>query len=196
LKYGIVLAGGSGRRFGHPKALTLLRGKPMIIHLIEKLAPLTDGLIVVVKEADPRLETILEEHGVQICLDRLPIQSPLVGLAAGFEHLRSGYAVAAPCDSPFLSPNTVKRLFEEAVGYDAAVPMWRNGYIEPLHSVYRVETCLEASRSTIEEGELSVRAMISRLKRVNYVEAEALGDPRHFLNLNTLEDLENLAGES
>jgi len=192
----IVLAGGSGKRFGRSKTLTLLKGKPMIIHLIERLTPLTDKLIVVVKETNPVLEAVLENYGVYICLDLLPVQSPLVGLTTGFEYLRSGYAVAAPCDSPFVDPKTVERLFDEALGYDAAVPMWRNGYIEPLHSVYRVEPCLKASKSTIEDGELSVRAMISRLRRVNYVEAEVLGDPRHFLNLNTVEDLERFIGES
>lgn len=194
MRFGIVLAGGSGRRFGHPKALTPLRGKPMIAHLIETLTPITEKLVVVVKEADPRLKAVLEGYGVQMCIDRLPVQSPLVGLVTGFEYLRSGYATVAPCDSPFLNPNTVVRLFEEAVCYDAAVPMWRNGYIEPLHSVYRVETCLEASRAAISDGEMSVRAMISRLNRVNYVEAERLGDPRHFLNLNTMEDVERFLG--
>lgn len=185
----IVLAGGYSRRFRRLKPLTPLRGKHLIAHVLEGLTPLVDRILVVVKEVNPRLRSILDSYGVEICGDLLPTQAPLVGLLTGFNHMKDIYTLVSPCDSPFVDPRIVDRLFEEALGFDAAVPMWANGYIEPLHSVYRVSSCLEASRSSVSEGRLSVRSMIARLSKVNYVKAEALGNPKHFLNINTYEKL-------
>jgi len=193
LKTGIVLAGGYGRRFGGVKALASLNGKPVVTYVVERLKPLVDELIVVVKKRSMSLEEALEGYGVRICEDSLSVQAPLVGLLTGFENSNSEYAVVSPCDSPTIDGMIVRRLFEEALGFDAAIPMWSNGFIEPLHAVYRVKPCIKASRSTIEDGFLSVRAMIARLSRVRYVKAETLGNPKHFLNLNTTEEFEALA---
>ncbi|MBS7611710.1 molybdenum cofactor guanylyltransferase [Candidatus Bathyarchaeota archaeon] len=190
MKTGIVLAGGYSRRLGEVKALVCLNGKPMIVYVVEQLKPLVDELIVVVKKRSRSMEEVLENHGVYICEDSLQIQAPLVGLLTGFENSNSEYAVVSPCDSPLVDATIIRRLFEEASGFDAAIPMWNNGFIEPLHAVYRVKPCIEASRRVVEEGLLSVRAMIARLSRVRYVKVEDLGNPKHFLNLNTVEEFE------
>lgn len=192
LKTGVVLAGGYSRRFRTVKALIRLNGKPLVVHVVERLKPLVDELIVVVKKRSRDIEEALADIEVRICEDILPVQAPLVGLLTGLENSKSEYAVVLPCDSPVIDPMVVYRLFEEALGFDAAIPMWNNGFIEPLHAVYRVKTCIEASRRVLEEGHLSVRAMIASLNSVNYVKAEDLGNPRHFLNLNTLEEFEAL----
>jgi len=188
LRTGIILAGGYSRRFGTVKALIPLNGKPMIVHVVERLKPLVDELIVVVKKRIRSIEEVLEDSCVQICEDILPIQAPLVGLLTGFENSNYEYAIVSPCDSPETDPMVIHKLFEEASGLDAAIPMWSNGFIEPLHAVYRVKPCIEASWRVLEEGSLSVRAMIARLNIVKYVKAEELGNPKHFLNLNTVED--------
>lgn len=190
MRTGIILAGGYSRRLGTVKALMYLNGKPMIVHVVERLKPLVDELIVVVKKRSRNIEEVLEDCNVQICEDILPIQAPLVGLLTGFENSNSEYAIVLPCDSPEADPMTIHRLFEEALGFDASIPLWDNGFIEPLHAVYRVKPCIKASREVLEEGSLSVRAMIARLDKVRYVRAEELGNPKHFLNLNTLEDFE------
>ncbi len=190
MRTGVVLAGGHSRRLGEVKALMRLNGKPMIVYVVEQLKPLVDELIVVVKKRSKSVEETLEDYGVHICEDSLQIQAPLVGLLAGFENSNSEYAVVSPCDSPLVDATIIRRLFEEALGFDAVIPMWNNGFIEPLHAVYRVKPCLEASRRVIEEGFLSVRAMIARLSRVRYVKVEDLGNPKHFLNLNTVEEFE------
>ncbi|MEM2428359.1 MAG: NTP transferase domain-containing protein, partial [Candidatus Bathyarchaeia archaeon] len=83
MRTGIILAGGYSRRFGTVKALIPLNGKPMIVHVVERLKPLVDELIVVVKKRIRSIEEVLEDSCVQICEDILPIQAPLVGLLTG-----------------------------------------------------------------------------------------------------------------
>ena len=44
---GIILAGGLGRRMGNvDKGLQLLRGKPMVQHVLERFAPQVDEVLI------------------------------------------------------------------------------------------------------------------------------------------------------
>ena len=44
-----------------------------------------------------------------------------------------------PCDSPFISELFVNKMFElsEETNFDAFVPKWSDGKLEPLHSIYK-----------------------------------------------------------
>jgi molybdopterin-guanine dinucleotide biosynthesis protein A len=83
---------------------------------------------------------------------------------------------------------------------DVVVPHTENGY-EPLHAVYRRETCLPAIRAALEAGE---RRLISWFPSVNVIPIAKDDlikyDPYRiaFWNVNTPEDLhqaEELAAE-
>lgn len=73
------------------------------------------------------------------------------------------------------------------------VPLWPNGYIEPLHSVYNVSAALRASEAATEGGNLRISNMIERLERTIYVPVEELRrfdpDLLTFFNINSKEDL-------
>ena len=43
---GVVLAGGRSRRMGTEKALILLGGRPLLAHVVERLGPQFDALVV------------------------------------------------------------------------------------------------------------------------------------------------------
>jgi len=117
----------------------------------------------------------------------------VAGLAAGLGLARGEYVLAIGCDQPFLNLDVIDLLFEQAKGWDAAVPTRENGMMEPLHSVYKRCALLSACQSAIEHGERRIRAPISML-RVKCVDMELLKnlDPEllTFFNLNTREDLD------
>ena len=66
---GVVLAGGLGRRMGAtlPKALVPFRGRPMIDHVLDRLRPQVDDLIINANEAG----TPLDSYGADRVADRL-----------------------------------------------------------------------------------------------------------------------------
>jgi molybdopterin-guanine dinucleotide biosynthesis protein A len=111
----------------------------------------------------------------------------------GFGAARGEYSLLLPFDVPFVSRDVVLLLFELCQGKAAVIPRWPNGYIEPLHAVYRTRLALEAARSAVAEGKLQVRALIENLREIRYVSTLVIQqlDPEllTFFNVNTPADL-------
>ena len=62
-KLAVILAGGFSRRFGRDKGLVVLAGKPLIVHVIDRVSKVADEVLVVVSSAEQKnkFETILGE---------------------------------------------------------------------------------------------------------------------------------------
>jgi len=131
--------------------------------------------------------------GVIVVRDEQLLQSPLIGMLTGLRRVKSDYALVLPCDLPFVNEPIVRLLFKRASGYEASVPKWPNGNIEPLHSVYDVSSAELAAEETIRSGQLKVSRMIERLERVVYVDTRELRtldkDLLTFFNINARQDL-------
>jgi molybdopterin-guanine dinucleotide biosynthesis protein A len=132
--------------------------------------------------------------GVGLVKDTGEYRNPLNGLASGITVLDSEFSVVLACDTPFITGRVLKLLFKKADGFDAAVPRWPNGYIEPLHSVYRNKSVKEALPRIMEDENAGVSGLVRALPSVRYVRLEEIRsvDPNLacFLNVNTLQDLE------
>jgi molybdopterin-guanine dinucleotide biosynthesis protein A len=129
-----------------------------------------------------------------LVVDSFSPNSALAGMMTGLSYATGKYSVVLPCDSPLVSPELVDYLFEQSVGSDAAVPRWPYGYVEPLHSVYRVSSSLENGKRVLAEGKYDFRSLIETLGSVLYVPIESLGSLapglKTFFNINSPEDLE------
>jgi molybdopterin-guanine dinucleotide biosynthesis protein A len=193
MRSAVILAGGVGSRLGKEKSLIEFGGRPLIQWSVEKLALLVEDVVVVAR--GPEQAGLLEDliPDASIACDSVSGYGPVAGLAAGMELARNEYVLAIGCDLPFLNADVVNILFEQARGWDAAVPMRENGMIEPLHSVYKRDALHSACQNAIEHGERKIRAPLSML-RVKCVAVELLKNPDPelltFFNLNTREDLD------
>ncbi len=93
---GAILAGGQSRRFGSDKARALLRGQPLMAHVVAALSGQVDALVVVGRDW-PGLARA----------DDLPAPGlgPLGGLAGALDHAaRTGFdaVLSSGCDTPDL----------------------------------------------------------------------------------------------
>ena len=192
----IVLAGGRGSRIGINKALTPLSGTTMILYVVTRGLQVAEKVVVVVSRdyAVAAFRKVLPRN-VAILRDSVSRRSPLVGMLTGMESVLEEveYSAVVPCDSPFIRPRVLQHLFQAAEGHDAAIPIWPNGYIEPLHSVYEVQNTIRAIKRALRTERSSNRDMIKNLKNVKYVPVEELRryDPelRTFFNVNRPEEL-------
>lgn len=114
--FGVILAGGQGRRMGGAdKALLPLAGRPLIAHALDRLDPQVERLAISANGDPARLA----RFGLPILADAGGSHGPLSGLLAalgwaaahGATHL-----VTAPVDAPFLPPDLVPRLLLAAEG--------------------------------------------------------------------------------
>ncbi len=117
----VILAGGQGRRMGHAdKALCLLAGKPLLDHVIARLAPQCDRLALSANGDAARFA----RFGLPVLPDATPDHpGPLAGLLAGMDWAAADGASAilsVAVDTPFLPPDLAARL-AAAAGQGAAI---------------------------------------------------------------------------
>lgn len=190
----MVVAGGFSRRFGQDKGLVRLAGKPLIVHVLDRVSRVVDEVVVVVSSASQKdaLADLLIE-GAKVVMENGELHGPLVGALTGFKTVQGEYSLLLPCDTPFVSSDVASFLLDLCAGRSAVIPRWPNGYIEPLQAVYHTKSALAAGRKALNEGKLDLRSMIAFLGRVRYVSTMVLQqlDPNllTFFNINTVGDL-------
>ena len=192
----VILAGGRGKRMGHrEKSMMAVNGQPLITYVINSLEKVVDDIIISVRDKaqGELLDTILQ--GYTYAYDEFENKGPLSGILSGLSLCRNEFCFIAACDMPFINEDVVKMLFGMGEGHDAAIPRWKDGYIEPLHAVYKCESMIKETRKAIESGESIILAPIFRMN-VNYIDIEIIGkiDPnlRTFININTPRDMERI----
>lgn len=116
---GLILAGGEGRRMGgRDKGLVEYKGRPLIDHVIQRLAPQVDELLI---SANRNLGNY-GQRGYPVIIDDLPdFQGPLAGILAGLQRARHEWVLTVPCDMPHLPGDLAPRLWAAANGNQIVV---------------------------------------------------------------------------
>jgi molybdopterin-guanine dinucleotide biosynthesis protein A len=179
---GIVLAGGLGRRMGGvDKGLQPLRGRPMVEHVLARLLPQVEEIII---NANQNADTYGKFGHRVIADDIAGFAGPLAGLHAGLKAARNPLVVTVPCDSPFLPLDLVLRLKNELKENDLAVA--KTG--EQAHPVFALarKSVLPNLEAFLRNGGRKIDAWYSSLK---YMEVLFDDQPDAFRNINTREEL-------
>ena len=181
---GIILAGGENRRMGADKAFLDIDGRPLIEHILAIFTGMFKKTIIVTNTPER-----YRNYGVEVTSDALDIRGPLTGIYSGLLKSTDEYNFVAACDMPFLNTRLISYMEEIAAGQDAVVPAF-NGFMEPLHAIYR-RGLLSTMEAQIRKQDRRIRGLFDHIQ-VRYVtEAEIVRfDPlkRSFRNLNTPEE--------
>jgi len=113
----IILCGGAGARMrGVDKPLHPLRGRPLLEHVLERVQPQVDAVLLVAN----RQQEVYSAYGFKVIDDgRYQGRGPLAGIAAGLAAAGSNWVLCVPGDAPLLPPDLLQRL-RTAVQRDAA----------------------------------------------------------------------------
>jgi molybdopterin-guanine dinucleotide biosynthesis protein A len=193
MRSAVILAGGNSRRMTVDKGLTLLHGEPLILHTKRRVARVVDEVIVVThtREQQQTYQRVLND--TKIILDIIGEGSPVLGAYTGLSNALGNYTLLTGHDMPHIDPRVVEHLFNLADGHDAATPVWPNGYVEPLHSVYRSSAGAEQARWLLDTGEMRLRMILRGLIDVVALPVEQIRqiDPE-LLTLHDIDSLEDL----
>jgi molybdopterin-guanine dinucleotide biosynthesis protein A len=194
----VVLAGGGSTRFGSvDKALLSLGDRPMTRHVADRLAAVTDEVVVNCRPAQEdglRAAFADAEYPVTFALDPAVDRGPVAGIRTGLAAASGAYAAVVACDMPLVDADFVEYLFSRADGRDGAVPR-PDEFYEVTQAVYRREAMRDACRDALEAGESKVLAPLNRLNVavVEGPEVATHADPRTFENVNTPSDFRAVA---
>jgi molybdopterin-guanine dinucleotide biosynthesis protein A len=192
----VVLAGGVSSRMGAEKAFAVLGGRPLIVHVLERLAPQVERVYLNVRSPDERWRAL----GRPLAVDAPDRRGagPLAGVAAALALARvDGFAwlATAPCDTPFLPLDLVARLRAAMLANEAPAAVARSEFgLEPMFALLptdagqRVEAALAAGRA-------SPRGVLAEMGAAE-VRFEVAGGADPFANLNSPADLARAEAEA
>lgn len=168
---------------GADKALVSLGGRPLIAHVLDRLEPQVERVLISANGDASRFQAL----GCPVVTDAAP-QGPLSGVLSALTRaaeLGATHLVSTPVDTPFLPGDLVPQLLlaaegspeglalaADATGDHPATALWPVG-LAPALSAFLAEGHAKVTRFTTAHG--ATRAIFP--------------DPRAFLNLNTHEDL-------
>ena len=187
---GLILAGGRGMRMGGvDKGLQTLQGKPMILHVIQRLQPQVDRIMI---NANQNLDRY-REFNFPVCADeKNDYAGPLAGMQAGLIHCETAYMLTAPCDTPMLPTDLVTQLATalEKSKADIAVANTKQHdriYRQPVFCLMK-KTVLTDLTAALERGVRKVDLWLAEKNVVDVV----FDDETAFANINTLEELNHI----
>lgn len=180
---GLILAGGEGRRVGGAdKGLLDFQGRPLIAHVIERLAPQVGRLLI---SANRNLDAY-RAFGHPVLTDLSDEKlGPLAGIQAGLSACETLWMIVCPCDCPALPADLVARLLAKAEARKAAMAVAVTSIgMQPAFQICSREL-LPVLEEYLATGERKVGAWCRAQGAVEVM----FPDPDAFRNLNTPEDL-------
>jgi molybdopterin-guanine dinucleotide biosynthesis protein A len=149
----LILAGGASRRMGRDKAWLALHGRPLLLHVLDRITPICERVVVAgapgqsLPDLPPgvtRVDDPPELHG----------RGPLIGIVIGLEALADAgieLAYLSSCDAALLSSDHVRFMLDRLAATphaDALVPADEHT-LHPLAAALRVAPALARARSMV-----------------------------------------------
>lgn len=188
---GVILAGGTARRFGGAdKCLIELCGKSLIEHVIDRVG-LQVGHLIINTNLNPER---FERYGLETIADVVEGQvGPLAGILSALEwtakHVPTATWVASfPTDTPVLPIDLVTKMHEAIIGQGADMACaTSNGRTHPVIAIWPVTIANDLRTALVKNAVRKIDRFTAKYKiaHVDFTGTDL--DP--FLNINTPEDL-------
>ncbi len=184
-----IQAGGQSRRMGQDKGLLSFLGEPLIERVVRRVAPIADEILITTNRPDDYRFLHIPLFG-----DLIPDRGALGGVYTALSAASHPMVAVVACDMPFVNAALVSALHMQASrdNADIVIPRTEHG-LEPLHAVYRRETCLPHIAAALAADKWRVDSWFSQVKVEIYpLEKIRAHDPEllSFMNINTPEDLQ------
>jgi molybdopterin-guanine dinucleotide biosynthesis protein A len=193
---GCILAGGLSRRMGGgDKTLRVLGGKPMLGHVLDRLAQQVPDMVLNANGEPERLS----EFGLPIVPDAIEgFAGPLAGISACLEWTarnRTGatHIVTVAADTPFFPADLANRLMSSAIAAPDGIAMaTSDGHRHPVFGVWPVSLRHHLAQWMAQTETYKVIAW-ARLHGLSMVDFPMIGGDwgsiNPFFNVNTPEEL-------
>lgn len=174
----IILAGGKGSRAGGAdKGLLAYKDKPLIQHVIDRVVPQTDEIII---SANRNLDTY-NQYATKVISDSVDdYQGPLAGIAACLKLCTHEQVLVVACDMPALPDDLLDRLADNMQNNSVCIATVSNRHQLALLVKKNLS---DSIMSHISQNQLK---LIQWVESVPHATASFDDTPDAFLNLNTI----------
>ena len=188
---GVILAGGLARRMGGgDKTMRAIAGRPILDHVIERLAPQCASLILNANGDPARFDA----WGLPVVPDNVPdFAGPLAGVLAALDwtalhHPAIEWVVSVAGDCPFLPRDLVARMQAERTAMQAELAVAASGdQSHPVVGLWKVSLRDELRHALVVEECRKIDRWTARYRLVTTQWPVTPVDP--FFNANTPDDV-------
>jgi molybdopterin-guanine dinucleotide biosynthesis protein A len=188
---GVILAGGTNKRFGGiTKSNVVVGGKTIISRMISTISDMFDEIIIVTNKPEEFREFIQ----YRIVEDQYLKAGPLGGIHAALKASSEDAIFVFAGDMPFLDKEIISDQINEfnKREYDVFIPKV-DQFIEPLHGIYRRSVLNDLERFLSEGRNRAVRDFLSE-ENVGYLQIPNTEKTElAFSNINSPSDLDNIS---
>ena len=188
---GVILAGGSSKRFGGiTKANVVIDGETIISRIISTISDFFDEIIIVTNKPEEFQEYIK----YKIVKDQFLKAGPLGGIHAALKASSEDVIFVFAGDMPFLDKEIISDQINEfnKKEHDVFIPKV-DKFIEPLHAIYRKSALNHLERFLLEGKSRAVRDFLSEVN-VGYLQmTKNEKTDIAFVNINSPSDLEKIS---
>ena len=187
---GVILAGGLSRRMGAEKAFVPLAGRPLLAHVVERLGPQVDALVLNANGDPARFAAF----GLPVAADPVPGHAgPLAGILAGLLFARANCPAArlvasVAVDTPFFPETLVARLAAASKDGRRIAVAASGGRLHQVFGVFPVALAEDLMSFIARSGSLKVLDWLGRQDAAT-VDFPAESPVGPFFNINTPADL-------
>ncbi|SLM61165.1 Molybdopterin-guanine dinucleotide biosynthesis protein MobA [Dickeya aquatica] len=173
---------------GNDKGLIELEGKPLYQHVIERLMPQVDTLVINANQHQEHYQ----QSGYPVIGDiNRGFSGPLSGVLTGLSVAKTDWVIFVPCDVPALPHDLVSRLRQH---HKEALAIYATDGIRPHPTLLLIHTSLSHKLNTfLAKGD---RKLMLFLESAGAKPVSFADQPMAFRNLNTPEDLANWQEEN
>ncbi|WP_426009500.1 molybdenum cofactor guanylyltransferase MobA [Aeromonas salmonicida] len=178
----VILAGGRATRMGgEDKGWVALAGRPLIDHVLERLRPQVDEVLINANRSQTRYQALAPV----ISDDNNDYLGPLAGMQAGLAAAHHDWVLFVPCDGPAL-PHDLMSRFRAALTPDTELVVAHDGdWLQPVVALLH-RSLLPSLTHALAEGERKIDIWFARHKMAVVSFAD---QPDAFINLNSPAEL-------
>ena len=178
----VILAGGRATRMGgEDKGWVQLAGRPLIDHVLCRLRPQVDEILINANRNQPRYQALAPV----ICDDNNDYLGPLAGMQVGLAAARHDWVLFVPCDGPALPLDLMSR-FRAALTPTTELVVAHDGdWLQPVVALLH-KSLLPSLSQALAEGERKIDIWFARHQMTVVSFAD---QPDAFINLNSPAEL-------
>jgi molybdopterin-guanine dinucleotide biosynthesis protein A len=188
---GVILAGGTNKRFGGiTKSNVVVGGKTIISRMISTIGDLFDDIIIVTNKP----EEFREYTQYKIVEDQYLKAGPLGGIHSALEESSEDAIFVFAGDMPFLNKAIITNQINEFnnTEHDILIPEV-DQFIEPLHAIYRKSVLNDLERFLSAGKSRAVRDFLREVN-VGYLQIpKTEKTEKAFANINSPSDLDKIS---